>query len=131
MNHNSAKRPILAEFRTLFFIVLIVALLLAACNRAEPGPGPQATAVSQDVTPVAGPESSKTTTPEAAGGVTATNTPAPAPTPTIQPLDLPPVAVATSPERGQEQPLDAPIMVRFDQPMDKASTEAALSLIHI
>ena len=88
MNHNTVKRPIRAEFRTLIFVVLIVALLLAACNRAEPGPGPQATAVSQDVTPVAVPESSETATLEALRGVTATNTPAPSPTPTIQPLDL-------------------------------------------
>ena len=54
MNHHTPKRPILAEFRTLIFIILIVALLLAACNRAEPGPGPQATIDSQGVTPAAG-----------------------------------------------------------------------------
>lgn len=62
MNHNTAKRPIRAKFRTLVFVVLILALLLAACNRAEPGPGPQATAVSQDVgAPSGQTKSSKTT----------------------------------------------------------------------
>ncbi|HRI55558.1 MAG TPA: Ig-like domain-containing protein [Anaerolineae bacterium] len=38
------------------------------------------------------------------------------------------MAVSTSPQRGQEQPLDAPVVITFDQPMDAASTAAAFAI---
>jgi hypothetical protein len=49
--------------------------------------------------------------------------------PTLTPADsFPPLVVATVPERGVEQPLDAPIELTFDQPMDHASVEKAFAL---
>lgn len=61
-----------------------------------------------------------------AGEPTATWTPAP---PTATPLPLPPPRLLSrSPAPGEEQPLDAPIVLTFDQPMDRASVEAALSI---
>jgi uncharacterized protein YfaS (alpha-2-macroglobulin family) len=83
--------------------VLLVAasLLLLAC-RLMPGPAP--------------------TTPTP---VRPTSTPAPTPTP-FPPL--PPQVIQVAPGRGQEQPLDAPVQLVFDQPMDAASVERAFTI---
>jgi hypothetical protein len=100
-------------------ILIIASLLLASCGEpAQPGPGPspEPQTAPLDVTPTAG------------AAAAATEPPAPSPTPTLPPLDLPPVAVATSPQRGQEQPLDAPVVITFDQAMDEASTTAAFAI---
>ncbi|MEI2692859.1 MAG: Ig-like domain-containing protein [Anaerolineae bacterium] len=103
---------------TLLFIVIIASLLLASCIQpAQPGPGPEPQGTPLDSTPAGQPA-----TPAVADAPTA------APAPTVQPLDLPPVAVATSPQRGQEQPLDGPVMITFDQAMDAASTIAAFAI---
>jgi hypothetical protein len=55
-------------------------------------------------------------------------TPTPALTPTPPPPPVPPQVVQTMPERGEEQPLDAPIQLVFDQPMDPASVEMAFAI---
>lgn len=101
----------------LLLFILIASLVLAQCSQPglPPAPGPAPAPVKATAT--AAPEKPVATAP-----------PAPTPTPTIQPLDLPPVAIAISPQRGQEQPLDAPISVTFDQPMDEASTSAAFAI---
>ncbi|HHS98282.1 MAG TPA: alpha-2-macroglobulin, partial [Chloroflexi bacterium] len=50
-------------------------------------------------------------------------------TPTAAPLPLPhPLLVERSPARGEEAPLDRPLTLYFDQPMDPASVEAAFSI---
>jgi hypothetical protein len=41
---------------------------------------------------------------------------------------LPPQVIQVVPARGQEQPLDAPVQLVFDQPMDPASVQAAFSI---
>ena len=48
------------------------------------------------------------------------------PTPTRAPL--PPMVIGIAPDRGEEQVLDAPVTITFDQPMDPASTGAAFSI---
>ncbi|MCB0175973.1 MAG: Ig-like domain-containing protein, partial [Anaerolineae bacterium] len=53
---------------------------------------------------------------------TSTNTPVPVPNEPI-----PPLVLSTVPELGAEQPLDAPIEITFDQPMDRASVEQAFT----
>ncbi|MCB0250730.1 MAG: Ig-like domain-containing protein, partial [Anaerolineae bacterium] len=100
--------------------LLIASMLLASCGKATPVPAPsaptsQAEAVAATDTPATQP-------------VKPTVAPTVPPTPTVVPLDLPPVAVETMPQRGAEQPLDAPIVVRFDQPMDETSTVAAFAI---
>ena len=50
----------------------------------------------------------------------------PSPTPTPQPL--PPQVIARTPARGEELRIDAPIVITFDQPMDRASVEEAFSI---
>jgi len=42
--------------------------------------------------------------------------------------ELPPVVVDRAPERGEEQGATAPIVLAFDKPMDRESTEEALSI---
>lgn len=49
------------------------------------------------------------------------------PTPVAEDV-WPPVVSAYQPADGQEVPLDATVMIRFDQPMDRKRTEAAFSL---
>ncbi len=53
--------------------------------------------------------------------------PAPTPTPTPEPLP-PPRLLMHTPVLGEELPLDVPIELTFDQPMDRASVEGALSI---
>jgi hypothetical protein len=76
----------------------VVSVLLGACR---PGPTPTTP------TPVA------------------TSTVAPTPTP-LPPL--PPQVIQVAPVRGEEQLLDAPVQLVFDQPMDAASVEAAFTI---
>jgi uncharacterized protein YfaS (alpha-2-macroglobulin family) len=86
-------------------IVALFALLLGACGPATP-----------QATPTA-------------GEPTATPPPTETPPPTATPLPLPPPRLAyRSPAPGEEQPLDAPVELTFDQPMDQASVEAALTI---
>jgi hypothetical protein len=54
--------------------------------------------------------------------------PTPVPTPTATPPPIAPLVLRTVPERGQEQPLDAPIEIVFDQPMDQVSVEKAFAI---
>jgi len=54
-----------------------------------------------------------------------TPTPAPTFTPTPPPEPLPPQVIQVMPARGEEQPLDAPVQLVFDQPMDRESVQAA------
>ncbi|NLE43075.1 MAG: hypothetical protein GX620_00005, partial [Chloroflexi bacterium] len=44
------------------------------------------------------------------------------------PQPLPPQVVEITPRRGEEHPLDAPVQVLFDQPMDKPSVEKAFTI---
>ncbi len=45
-----------------------------------------------------------------------------------QQTTTPPIVLRSSPERGEEQPLDAPIELVFDQPMDRDSVERAFAI---
>jgi len=51
------------------------------------------------------------------------------PTATPQLPPLPPVLVSRAPERGEEQPVNAPIVLTFDRPMDRASVEGAFRVL--
>jgi hypothetical protein len=42
--------------------------------------------------------------------------------------ETPPIVLQSSPQAGEEQPLDAPIEIVFDQPMDRASVERAFAI---
>jgi hypothetical protein len=53
---------------------------------------------------------------------------APEPTATIPPETLPPALVESDPLPGSEIPLDSPITLRFNQPMNRTSVEAAIQV---
>ena len=99
-----SKRMIRRVHRWLFILALL-ALLLSACGPA-----------TSQATPTAG-EPTATRPP--------TNTPPP--TATLLPMP-PPRLLDRSPAPGEEQPLDAPVELTFDQPMDRASVEAAFTI---
>ncbi len=66
------------------------------------------------------------TTPAEATATLPPGTPAP---PTVTPMPLPePQLASRQPAPGEEQPLDAPIVLTFDEPMDRASVEAAFAI---
>ncbi len=90
----------------LFLILLVfLCLLLGACGSSTP-----------EVMPTA-------------GEPTATLPPTETPPPTVTPIPLPaPQLLFRSPAPGEEQPLDAPIELTFDQPMDRKSVEAAFTI---
>jgi hypothetical protein len=54
-------------------------------------------------------------------------TPTEPPPPTPTPVPLPPALVESDPPQTVELPLDGPITLFFNQPMDRASVEAALT----
>ena len=83
----------------------IVSLVLAACSPSQPTPVP--TTLPNRSTPVGA-------------------TPA-GPTPTPRPLGSP-VLVDHSPVQGEELLLDRPIVLTFDQAMDRSSVERAISV---
>jgi uncharacterized protein YfaS (alpha-2-macroglobulin family) len=90
-------------------LLILFSLLLSACG----SPTPEAT-----------PQASPT-----AGEPTATLPPTEPPPPTLTPMPLPAAQLAyRSPAPGEEQPLDAPIALTFDEPMDQASVEAAFAI---
>jgi uncharacterized protein YfaS (alpha-2-macroglobulin family) len=85
---------------TLIFALMVIGLSVLACRF---GPRPPAPTVMP----------------------TATVPPTPTPTP-LPPL--PPQVIQVSPARGEEQILDAPIQIVFDQPMDARTVERAFSI---
>jgi uncharacterized protein YfaS (alpha-2-macroglobulin family) len=86
-------------------LVVLLSLLLSACGSPTP-----------EATPSAGPP-------------TATLPPTATPPPTVTPMPLPaPQLLLHSPAPGEEQPLDAPIELTFDQPMNRDSVEAAFEI---
>lgn len=98
----------------LLLTLLIVGPLLSAC--AQPTPTPTAAPAPADATPqpIGSPIPLKVT-PAAA-------------TPEPTAIPLPPTVVAVQPERGEEQPLDAPVRIVFDQAMDAATTQTAFQI---
>ncbi|MFC2045934.1 Ig-like domain-containing protein [Chloroflexota bacterium] len=102
-----SRATMVRKYRGLFLLALF-ALLLAACGPA----GPEATPTQDE------PTSQPTIAP-----------PTETPPPTATPFPLPaPRLLYRSPAPGEEQPLDAPIELTFDQPMDPASVEAVFAI---
>ncbi len=98
-------------------LFLIFSLLLTGCSALKP-PSPPPTAPSTAV-PSATAMSMPSPTPKAS------STPAASPTP-VPPHE--PRLLSRLPERGQEQLVDAPIVLQFDQAMDRASVEQAFAI---
>ncbi len=105
--------------QTITTITLILLLLIAACSSSDT---PEPEQPSQ-------PEQPEQPTVEVQA-VAPTDTPVPTPTltPTPTPEPIAPIIISTAPERGQEQQLDTPLEIVFDQPMDRDSVERAFAI---
>jgi uncharacterized protein YfaS (alpha-2-macroglobulin family) len=92
-------------------VCLVASVLLAACRQPSPVPAPS------QPTPQTTPQITVEFNPPATAG----------PTPTPRPLGNP-ILVDRSPVNGEALPIDQPLQLLFDQPMDRASVEQALSV---
>lgn len=95
-----------SSFARLIAIALVASIALAGCT--SPGPAPTA---------------EPNVTPQITVQINPPATPGPSPTP--RPLGNP-ILVDRSPAQGEELPVDKPLELIFDQPMDRRSVEAAL-----
>ena len=96
----------------IFLVLLIVGPLLSACAQPTPTPTPNPREATPQ--PIDSPFPLKLTPTVA--------------TPEPTAIPLPPTVVAVQPERGEEQPLDAPVRVVFDQEMDAAATQTSFQI---
>ena len=105
---------------TILFILIASLLALAACRRGqtEALPTPAPTAAVEEAKPTEPPDAEPQPTAEPVAAV---------PVP-VGAIDWPPQVVAGDPLPGQEIATNAPITVRFDQPMDQPSVEAAFAI---
>ncbi|CUS05059.2 putative Alpha-2-macroglobulin domain protein [Candidatus Promineifilum breve] len=111
--------------RSLLILVAFL-LLLAACRRGQPEAVPTL-ASPAEIEPT---EAAAPAEPTAEPAAEAEPTAAPIvarPVP-VEDIDWPPQVIASDPRPGQEVGLETPITVRFDQPMDQSSVEAAFTL---
>lgn len=97
-----------------FLVLLIVGPLLSACAQPTPTPTAVVTPGGETPQPISSPIPLRVT-PVAT-------------TPEPTPIPLPPTVTALQPERGEEQPLDAPVRITFDQEMDASATTAAFQI---
>ena len=100
--------------KSISIIIISIILLIAGCTPGEtPLPAPdqpegEAQAVGEGVTPDAPPTEEV------------------APQEPAEPIA--PIVLSSKPERGEEQAVDAPIEIAFDQPMDRDSVEKAFAI---
>lgn len=124
--------------RRLGILLVFVTLMMAgvACRKSKPAP--TATLVPTKVPVPTNTAEVKVATSTSSPSPTDTQTPTPIPTPTeIVGLKtivddgspLAPQIVEQSPANGQEVSLDGTIEITFDQPMDQATTGAALQVV--
>ncbi len=89
------------NIRILLTVVTLISLVMTSCNINRPVPPQPQRVVS-------------------------TATPAPTATPNLPPL--PPVLVTRAPDRGEEQPVTSPVVLTFNQAMDRATVESAFKV---
>ncbi len=107
---------------TLVICALVLGGFLSACARETPTPT-ATPALTHTPAPALTPE--PTSTPEPMLSPEPTDTPGPTPTP------LPPVSpqvLERVPAPGEEQGLTTPVLLVFDQPMDRSSVEGAFAI---
>ena len=101
-------------FASFISILIILSTILTACQ-----PGPQLVAASGAASPGVQEGHLANTTSDGVTGPVSTFSLGP----------LPPRVIQVTPVPGEEQPLNAPLQVIFDQPMDIDSVEAAFSIV--
>jgi uncharacterized protein YfaS (alpha-2-macroglobulin family) len=99
------------HFATLISLLVVASMLLSACQL-----GAQPTAQTA-ATSTTAPTSTEPVSSQAAATATA-----------VFAEPLPPQVIQVTPAPGEEQPLDAPLQLVFDQPMDSSSVQAAFTI---
>lgn len=113
----------------LLMIVLMLIAALAACRQQPDATGPEEVDIATVEATEEVPATEAPPTEVPATELPATAEPsAPELQPTSGEIDWPPMIVSASPAQGTEAALDTTISVRFDQPMDQASVEAAFGI---
>ncbi len=110
--------------RTIILITLLVVLLIACRREEEATPVPDSPPASIVPTTREVEEAAPTPTKE----IVPTATPEPAAAIAPEDIDWSPQVIASNPAPGEEVALDSPIALRFDQPMDQDSVEAAWAI---
>ena len=105
------------RFATLISLLVIASMLLPACQL---GAQPTAQTAQTAATSTTASTATKPTSP--------TSAPAAATATALFAEPLPPQVVQVTPAPGEEQPLDAPLQLVFDQPMDSSSVQAAFTI---
>ena len=115
----------------LLLVFLALTLILVACRRGQteaiPTIAPEAEAPTTSAEEPEG-AAQPTEPPDAAAEPEPTAAPVVAQPVAVEDIDWPPQVIASDPLPGGEIPANAPITVRFDQPMDQASVEAAFAI---
>lgn len=107
-------------------ILVAFLLVLVACRRGQPEAIPTLAPTAETAATEAAAPAEPTEEPEAEAESTAAPIVA-RPVP-VEDIDWAPQLIASDPLPGQQVGPETPITVRFDQPMDQASVEAAFSL---
>ena len=111
------------------FTLLILLLLTAACRRDEDEPQPTAVpSAPTAITENTGTETTATAVPQPTTPAKPTEVAIAAEAVPVEDIDWPPQAIASDPAPGEAVLLDSDISLRFDQPMDQASVEAAWAI---
>lgn len=97
-------------------LAIVASVLLSACNQPEPTPTQTTAATAMPGTTAAAPANTATVRPTAG------------PTATPRPLGNP-ILIDREPLRGEELQLDKPVVLVFDQPMDRATVEQAVQIV--
>ena len=113
-------KKILAGIAITLFVICILAVVFVLVGIAN------WPVISDKGTPAS--PTAKLLSPEPGAGKKGHNAPLFAPPPPTPEVPPPPIMLARFPERGQEQSLEDPIIITFDQAMDKASVEAAFHI---
>lgn len=121
-----------ATFQIILLFLAAFLLIVACRDRDEELPTPAPTAA--DIIDEAGEEEPEATTPaEEPPATEAAGEAEPTPVPVVEPvdpedIDWSPQLIRSEPQPGASVPLDAEITLRFDQPMDQDSVEAAFQI---
>ncbi len=108
----------------LLLVLLALTLVLGACRRGQTEAVPTLAPAAEQPESVAQP----TEPPVATAEAEPTAAPIAARPVAVEDIDWAPQVVTSDPAPGGEIPANAPITVRFDQPMDQASVEAAFAI---
>ncbi len=108
-------------WNTIFSVIVLVSMLACSLPRPQTATAPAASTATVPAT--------ATNKPTSTAGPTVTPTPSPTPELVVAAFsETAPLLIERRPERGEEQRVDAPLVLTFDQAMDRASVQEAITI---